>query len=126
MIGADFASARRERFERTDIRSGLTVCADSLQADVSSACLEVRIDTVTNFILVTPRHDRVDQPLAAAVGELRVLPPERSQIVSIVWQPRNVITHKPAGGRSRIARVAFENYRLFDADPGVRTDLRAY
>src|SRR6516165_10568903 len=93
---------------------------------MGGARLEVSVDTLTNFILVAPCYDRIDQPVAAVIGELCVLPSECSQIVGVVWQTRNVVGHKSARGRARLDRVGLQDDRLLDADPGRRPDLRAY
>ena len=59
---------------------------DRLDADVVGAGLEVLEDAPSDLVLVAPRHERVDERVAAAAGEIFLGEPEPTQVVGVVRQ----------------------------------------
>ena len=76
----DLAITRRLR----DARRRGPIGVDRLNADVVGASVVVRLDTRPDRALVFPRYDRINQPIAPAVGEILVAHSEPLQVASVV------------------------------------------
>ena len=75
--------------------------------------------------LVAPRHQRIDQPVAAVAGEVGVAKAERAQMRVIGWRAQ-VEMQELAGGGPRPRRVGFEHHDLLRANPFAGADRRAH
>ena len=59
---------------------------EHLHAHVVGAGVEVGLHAGDDGVLVAPRHDGVDELVAAAVAEVVVAPAEAAQVVRVVGQ----------------------------------------
>src|SRR4029079_18500915 len=69
------------------VRRGLDA---ELDADVVRAPIEVRLDARDDGIDIAPGHDRVDQPVAAVIGDVVVGPAETAEVVRVVREGEGV------------------------------------
>jgi len=58
--------ALRERFYRANVGERRIIGAERQYTDVSGSGFQMRIDSIANLFLIAPRHDRIDQPIAAS------------------------------------------------------------
>jgi hypothetical protein len=83
---------------------------------VIGARVEVGLDAVADHLLVAPRHDRIDEPVAAAVLEVGVGEAEPREVVAVVGQAE-IDQHVLARDRARLRGVALEQHHLLRAQP---------
>src|SRR5260370_41929789 len=102
-------SMRRKRFTGAEVGARFAVNANRLNANVRRARLEVSVDTFANPRLAAPCDDRVDQPIAAAVLELSVLPAKCPKVIRIIRQTGDEIAHEPARGRPSFRDVGVDH-----------------
>src|SRR5947207_9467627 len=80
------------------------------------------VDTRADRIDITPRDDRVDERVAAAAGEIPVLPAETAQVIRVVVEIE-IALHVATGRGTRHLRIAREHGGLLDREERVGTDL---
>jgi len=81
-------------------------------------------DSLRDRAEVAPRHDRVDEPVAAVPGEVVVAETEVAQVVRVVRQG-HVNRGVPARGFARSRRIPVEHHGQLDADHRVRAEYLA-
>jgi len=86
---------------------------------VIGAGIEVLGDAATDGLLVAPRHQRIDQPVAAAAREVVVVVAEPAEVVDVIrkleLEPRS-----PAGQLASSGRVGSEQHLLLGREERTR------
>src|SRR6266851_10052143 len=85
----------------------------------------MRLDAILDLFLGSPRRDRVDKFVAAAVLELRVGPSQVLQVVNVVGQPRYVGLHVGTGASAGLGCIGREDDGLFHANHRFGSDRGA-
>src|SRR5256714_732472 len=102
----------------TAFRSGCASFSgcNGLNAPLRRSRLQMGLDAILDLLLGSPRHDRIDQLVAAAVLELRVGPSQVLQVVDVVGQLRDIVLHVGTGASAGLSRIGGEDDGLLHAN----------
>src|SRR5258705_1438874 len=86
----------------------------------------MRLDAILDLLLGSPRHDGIDQFVAAAVLELRGGPSQVLQVVDVVGQLRDIVLHVGTGASAGLSRIGREDDGLLHANHRLGSDRGAH